>query len=104
MYPIETNLVVVGRVANGVLSQTQLFKTSVTLVPFPGNLHVYGGHPHVVEEGDSGGPIYVRDREKEIAGLVSGNLGATRSNVRTDLFIPIDRDNKTWILRQVPEK
>jgi secreted trypsin-like serine protease len=102
LYPIETKLIVVGRVSNGTLSQTQLFKTSVTLVPFPGNLNVYGGNPHVVEEGDSGGPIYVHDKDEELAGLVSGNIGFTRSNVRTDLFIPIYRKNKAWILRQVP--
>jgi hypothetical protein len=102
LHPIETKLVVVGRVNNGQLSQTQLFKTAITLVPFPGNINVYGGNPHVVEEGDSGGPVYVLNKDKEIAALVSGNIGFTRSNVRTDLLIPISRNNKAWILRQIP--
>jgi hypothetical protein len=102
LYPIETKLVVIGRVCNGNLSRTQLFKTAVTRVAFPGNVNVYGGNPHVVEEGDSGGPVYVRDKPAEVAGLVSGNIGSTRSNVRTDLFIPIYRQNRAWIVRQVP--
>jgi hypothetical protein len=104
LYPIDTRFVVVGRVNNGILSQTQLFKSAVTRVGFPGNINVYGGVPHVVEEGDSGGPVYVLTKDREIAALVSGNIGSTRSNVRTDLLIPITGKSRAWILRQIPKE
>jgi hypothetical protein len=103
LYPLNTKLVVVGRVENGTLSRTQLFKTAVSVAQFPGNINLYGGFPHVVEEGDSGGPVYAADKDHEIAALVSGNLGFTRSNVRIDVFIPISRKNRGWILRQLRE-
>jgi hypothetical protein len=101
LYPIETRLIVVGRVDNGNVSSTQLYKAQTTVVPFPGNTNVYGGHPQVVEEGDSGGPVFLANKEREIVGVVSGYLGLTRSNVRTDVYIPITSKNRPWILRQL---
>jgi hypothetical protein len=103
LYPIDTKLVILGRVRNGTLSNTQLFKAPVALVQFPGNTHLYGGLPHVVEEGDSGGPVFVTGKDAEIAALVSGHVGLTRSTVHTDCFIPINRRNRAWILRQIPK-
>jgi hypothetical protein len=102
LYPLDTRLLVVGRVQNGSVSNTQLFKAPVTLVKFPGNTNLYGGWPHVVEQGDSGGPLFVHGKEQEIAALVSGHLGPSRGHVQTDCFIPVSRRNKAWILRQVP--
>jgi secreted trypsin-like serine protease len=102
LYPINTHLLVVGRVDNGALSRKQLFKTVVALVPFPGNTNLYGGHPQVVEEGDSGGPVYIAGKEQAVVALVSGNLQASRGNVPTDVYIPISRKNRGWILRQLP--
>jgi hypothetical protein len=104
LYPIDTKLVILGRVHNGTLSNTQLFKAPVTLAQFPGNTNLYGGLPHVVEEGDSGGPVCNAGKDGEIAALVSGHLALTRSNVQTDCFIPINRRNKAWILRQIPKR
>jgi secreted trypsin-like serine protease len=101
LLPIETKLLVVGRVDNGSLSHAQLFKASTALVPFPGNTTLYGGHPQIVEEGDSGGPVFTTENDHEIVGIVSGYLGLSRSNVRTDVYIPISSKNKSWILRQV---
>ena len=102
LYPLETRLVVVGRVANGKVSESRLYKAAVTVAPFPGNINLYGGVPQVVEGGDSGGPIYPLDKKQEVAALVSGNLGFSRSNVRIDVFIPISAKNRGWILRQIP--
>ncbi|MCS6851430.1 MAG: S1 family peptidase [Gemmataceae bacterium] len=101
LYPINTPLVVVGRVDNGTVSDGKLFEAGVTLVAFPGNQNVYGGHPQTVEHGDSGGPVYVRDREGTIAGVVSGYLGFTRGHVPTDLLVPVSRQNRAWILQQL---
>jgi secreted trypsin-like serine protease len=102
LLPLETKLAVVGRVDNGRISQTRLFRTDVTLVAYRGNTNVYGGNPQVVEEGDSGGPVFVHGKEQEIVAVVSGNVAASRANVPTDVYTPISRRNRDWILRQVP--
>lgn len=109
LLPIDTKLMVVGRVSNGRLSMSRLYKALTAIVPFPGNTNVYGGHPQVVEEGDSGGPVFMVGKETTLVGLVSGNLGAGRANVRTDAFTPVSRRNHAWIVRQIraaaqPEK
>ena len=102
LFPLETKLLVVGRVDNGRVSQARLFRTGVTLVAYRGNTNVYGGHPQVVEEGDSGGPVFVQGKEQEIVAVVSGNIAASMSNVPTDVYTPISRRNRDWILRQIP--
>lgn len=102
LLPLETKLLVVGRVDNGRVSQAKLFRTGVTLVAYRGNTNVYGGHPQVVEEGDSGGPVFVQGKEQEIVAVVSGNIAASRSNVPTDVYTPISRRNRDWVLRQIP--
>jgi len=78
-------------------------RATVTLIPFPGNINIYGGHPQTVEAGDSGGPIYVTgSKDRILVGIVSGNLGGTRANVSTDIFVPISEENVAWIRRQIP--
>ncbi|MFN4259364.1 MAG: trypsin-like serine protease [Gemmataceae bacterium] len=104
LHPIETPLIVVGRVANGMSAQDQLYEASVTLVAFPGNVNVYGGHPQVTEPGDSGGPVVVARQQKELAALISGYIPFSRANVPTDLLVPIDRLKRAWILQQVPKE
>lgn len=104
LLPLETKLLVVGRVNNGRISRARLFRTGVTLVAFRGNTNVYGGNPQVVEEGDSGGPVFVQGKEREIVALVSGNIAASRANVPTDVYTPISRRQREWILRQIPPK
>ncbi|HEV3204002.1 MAG TPA: trypsin-like serine protease [Gemmataceae bacterium] len=103
LLPIDTSLQLIGRVNNGEISHNRLMRTTVTLVPFPGNTNIYGGHPRAVEEGDSGGPIFVAGKEMIIVGIVSGHLGGTRANIATDLFVPISRENVDWIRKQVPK-
>jgi hypothetical protein len=62
---------------------------------------VYGGHPQIVEEGDSGGPLFLTGKDRTLIGLISGKLGQSRGNVRTDAFTPIHRKNRAWIVRQM---
>ncbi len=102
LLPLETKLFVVGRVDNGRVSQARLFRTGVTLVAYRSNTNVYGGNPQVVEEGDSGGPVFVQGKEQEVVAVVSGNIAASRANVPTDVYTPISRRNRDWILRQIP--
>ncbi len=103
LFPIDSKLLVVGRVTNGKVSGDRLYKGLAEVVPFPGNTNVYGGLPQTVEEGDSGGPVYLAGKEDKLIGLVSGHLGAGRANVKTDAFTPINRRNRAWIMRQVEQ-
>jgi hypothetical protein len=68
----------------------------VTLTSIRTNLNLYGGFPALCEHGDSGTPVYSRDKKK-IVGLVAGTLGWSRTNVATDILVPIGGHNKSWI-------
>src|SRR5262249_13318769 len=103
LLPIETKLNVIGRVANGKVSGDRLFQAVVTLVANRSNANVYGGNPHVCEHGDSGGPVFVAGKANEVVAIVSGGLQESRANVPTDIFVPITRASREWILRQVPK-
>ncbi|MBV9123233.1 MAG: trypsin-like serine protease [Planctomycetes bacterium] len=107
LYPIEqTKLLVVGRVENGMPSPTRLFQTEVTLVQFPGDLNLYGGFPGVSEKGDSGGPVFLVGKEREVVAVVSGGVGfraGSGGNVPTDRYMPISWKNRNWILQQIPK-
>jgi secreted trypsin-like serine protease len=103
LLPLETTLQIVGRVKRGHMTKQQLFTATVTRVAFPGNTNVYGGLPQMVEKGDSGGPVYSVGKEPKIVGLVSGLLEFHRGNVPTDAYLPIQRKNRAWILRQIPK-
>jgi secreted trypsin-like serine protease len=104
LHPIGTKLVVVGRAGQGVVSRTKLFQALVTLVQLSDNINLYGGNPQLCEEGDSGGPVFVLGKEQEIAAVVSGGIRPSRNNVATDVYIPIGRRNRGWILKQIPEE
>jgi secreted trypsin-like serine protease len=104
LLPIETKLTIVGRVANGKVSGDRLFQASVTLVADRSNANVYGGIPQVCEHGDSGGPVYVAGKPNEIVAVVGGVLEESRANVPTDIFVPITRASREWILRQAPKE
>jgi hypothetical protein len=101
LYPIGTKLVVLGSTRKGVPSQSKLYQAPVTLVAFPDNIRVYGGNPQVVERGDSGGPVYVADKDHEIAAVVSGHIGFSQRYVATDLYVPLNAKNRDWLLRQI---
>jgi len=102
--PLETPLIVVGRVANGKASEHQLFQASTILVAVHGDTNLYGGHPHICEPGDSGGPIYLVKHEHELVGLVCGSQSFSRANVPTDIFIPLGGRNKEWIAKRLPRR
>jgi hypothetical protein len=103
-YALETPLVAIGRVDNGKVSHAKLFRAPVSVVAFPDNIHVYGGNPQVVEKGDSGGPVFVSGKRREIAGVVSGHTEFNRRSVATDLYIPISGKSKEWIVKQMPKE
>jgi hypothetical protein len=98
LLPLDSRVLVVGRVSNGVIAEDRFFKAPSSVVAFPANTNVYGGHPQIVEEGDSGGPVYLPNGEHVVVGIVSGHLSASRANVRTDGFAPIHRGNRQWLL------
>lgn len=104
LFPIETPLQVVGRVKNGTIAATQLFEAPITLVGFPGNSNLYGGHPQTVEKGDSGGPIFLAGKDAKVVGIVSGILEFNRGNVPTDAYVPLSRKNRDWIHQHLPRK
>jgi hypothetical protein len=101
LFPIGTKLVVLGSTHNGPPSQTKLYQMPVALVSFPDNINVYGGNPQVVERGDSGGPVYVADKDHEIAAVVSGHIGLSQRFVATDLYVPLHGKNREWVLQQI---
>jgi secreted trypsin-like serine protease len=103
LLPFETKLEVVGRVQNGVALKSQLVRTMTTLVAFPGNVNVYGGHPQAGEPGDSGGPVYVVGKGNTLVGVVLGGIGFSRANVPKDVYVPVSRHNRDWILKQLPK-
>lgn len=103
LLPIDSKLIVIGRVQNGRLSMNQLFLTEVSLVEDRYNNNVYGGNPPSCEHGDSGGPIFRAGKETEIVAIISAELGATRGNVTTDIYAPITREIKEWIENQLPK-
>jgi hypothetical protein len=101
LLPLETQLVCLGRVANGRLSADRLFQAPSTLANFPGNVNLYGGFPAQTEPGDSGGPVYRDGRgERLLVALVLGRLSESRANVATDAFLPISRRNAAWAREQ----
>lgn len=102
LYPLETRLLVVGRVRNGTVTPAQLFEAPLTLVNFPANTNLYGGFPQTVEKGDSGGPVYLAENHAKLVGIVSGILEHSRANVPTDAIVPISRKNREWILQYGP--
>jgi hypothetical protein len=103
LLPIETMLEVVGRVRNGTVLKSQLLKATTTVVAFPGNVNVYGGVPPVGEPGDSGGPVFVVGKPDTVVGVVLGGIGFSRANVPKDVYVPISRGNRDWVLKQVPK-
>jgi secreted trypsin-like serine protease len=102
LLPIETRLLVIGRVGKSSRPGPRLFAEEVTRVAFPGNIHVYGAHPQVTEKGDSGGPVYTSGKEQEIVAVVSGFAEFERGQAPLDLYVPITSRNRDWILRQLP--
>lgn len=99
---LGTKVVLIGRVANGTISPDKLFRSpQVTLVPDRENINIYGGNPPVVEKGDSGGPVYTADREGEIVGIVSGFLEFSSAPVATDVFVPLNRQKRDWIMEEI---
>jgi hypothetical protein len=98
---LNEQLVVLGRVDNGALATTKAFTAKTSLVEFPGDLNVYGGHPNVTQPGDSGGPVFVSGWEQEIVAVISGGLLRSRANVPLDRYSPISRTNRAWILEQI---
>jgi secreted trypsin-like serine protease len=104
LYPLDTQLIAIGRVDNGKLSQARLFQAAVSVVAFPDNLNVYGGNPQVAEKGDSGGPVFRKGDRRELAAVVSGHTEFNRRNVATDLYIPLTGKNREWIVKQMPKE
>lgn len=102
LLPLETKLQAVGRVKNGALSSAHLYEANVTLVGFPGNTNLYGGHPQTVEKGDSGGPVYLAGDERRLVGIISGLLEFNRGNVPTDAYVPLSRSNRDWLRHYLP--
>lgn len=103
LLPLNTKLHVVGRVSHRTTSHEQLYQGAAVLVPVQGNLHLYGGQPRVVDQGDSGGPIFAVGKDRQIVGLVRGFLEGNRHYRPTDVYVPVTRKNRSWILRQIPE-
>jgi secreted trypsin-like serine protease len=105
LYPIDTRLLVVGRVDQGEVSRGKLFQAPTTLVQLIDNINLYGGNPQVGEEGDSGGPVYrLGQRERSIVAVMSGGIRFSRNRLPTDVYIPITHRNRGWILQQVPKE
>jgi len=104
LYPLETPLAIVGRVAEGKISTEHLFEASSTLVAVRGDTNIYGGHPSLCELGDSGGPVYLARHEHQLVGLLCGSLGFSRANVPTDIYVPLGGRNKDWIASQLPRR
>ena len=102
LYPIDTRLVVVGRVDNGTLYNNRTFRANLTLVAFRGNVNVYGGHPQTVEEGDSGGPVYAAGKEDEVAAVVSGKPSSNRLGGGAVAYLP-SRRRKANASRTLPK-
>lgn len=102
MMPIDAELLVIGRVRRGQVSNEKLFAASVTLIPFPRRLDLYGGHPQRVQPGDSGGPVYLKAQQTKVIGLISRYTGQSRRFVATDGYVPIGRANRSWIMKQFP--
>ena len=102
LFPLATELVVIGRVDQGEVSDTKLFSSPVTLEAFPRRLDMYGGFPRRVQPGDSGGPVYVREKQTRVIGLVSRYTFRTRRYVATDGYVPIGEHNRPWIFEQLP--
>lgn len=103
LLPIETKLAVVGRDMKAKPRAAELFQATVTLVADRTNANVYGGVPRVCEPGDSGGPVYVAGKGSVVVAIVGGVMEESRANVPTDIYVPITRASREWILRQVPK-
>lgn len=103
LLPLETKLTVVGCVANGKVAGDRLYQATVALVGYRSNGNVYGGNPQVCEPGDSGGPVYVAGKGGEVVAVIGGVLEESRANAPTDIYVPISRANREWILRQIPK-
>jgi uncharacterized membrane protein YgcG len=90
-----SNVVNVGRINNGQLSYTSLYKSKPLPVTAGGSV----GYPfdyqasEVIEHGDSGGPVFVPGTHTLVA-VNSGGGGGTEILARVDLL-------RSWILQQV---
>ncbi len=104
LYPLETPLLIVGRVAEGKISPKQLFEAPATLVSVRGDTNVYGGHPQLCEHGDSGGPVYLARQEHQLVGLMCGSVDFSRANVATDIYVPLGGRNRDWIMAHLPRQ
>ncbi len=102
LVPIETELLVVGRVKRGQVSRDKLFKGSVTRIAFPGNINIYGGFPKTVQKGDSGGPVFIKGREREIVAVISRYTGWSRRYVERDGYAPLTNKHRAWIEKHLP--
>ena len=87
LLPIGSGLIVVGRVDNAMRSESKLFEARTAVAEFPASLNVYRAITTVSEEGDSGGPVFSLDKEKEIVAVVSGGTRLTRANVDHRLLL-----------------
>lgn len=104
LYPLETRVTIVGRVADGKISMDHLYAASAILVEVRGDTNVYGGHPNLCELGDSGGPVFLarHQQQHQLVGLMCGSLGFSRANVATDVYVPLGGRNRDWIANQLP--
>ncbi len=90
-----SNVVNVGRINNGQLSNTALYKskplpvTSATSIGYPFDYQA----SEVIEHGDSGGPVFVPKTHKIVA-VNSGGGGGTAILARVDLL-------HSWIVQQI---
>lgn len=99
LYPLGTKLEIVGRVDNGAPSRDRLFRSPlVAIVEDQDNLNVYGGNPPVVQKGDSGGPVYTGEGPKVLVAVVSGFIEFSSAPVPTDVYAPLHRRHRQWIL------
>jgi hypothetical protein len=101
---LGNKLVVVGRVDNGTPTRDRLFRSEVvTIVEDRDNVNVYGGNPPIVQKGDSGGPVYTAERMRVLVAVVSGFIEFSSAPVPTDVFAPLNRRHRQWILGVIEE-
>jgi hypothetical protein len=100
LYPIDTKLVVL---CPGPGPDGALCKATTRLDPVRSNLNVYGGSPPL-RPGSEGSPVFVRGREREIVAVVTRfALRPSRRQVTCDVYIPLTRAKRNWVLEQVKQ-